>query len=69
MSARQPMTKVVSIAELRKARQRERARSSLCREGHHKWQVVKERQFDVKRGKLVTLYRCQRCGAERVTAH
>lgn len=35
---------------------------SLCREGFHKWVVVTERKFDVKQGKLVTEYRCQRCG-------
>ncbi|TQV86781.1 hypothetical protein FKG94_00080 [Exilibacterium tricleocarpae] len=42
---------------------------SLCRSGFHKWQVVKEKQFDVKRGKLVTVYRCSRCQAEKVTSH
>ncbi|MCW8125652.1 hypothetical protein [Microbulbifer halophilus] len=38
---------------------------SLCREGFHKWVVVTERKFDVKRGKLVTEYRCQRCGRSK----
>ncbi len=42
---------------------------TLCRHGHHKWQVDKERQFDVKQGKLVTRYRCVRCGAEKIKAH
>jgi hypothetical protein len=37
---------------------------TLCRHGHHRWQVVKERTFDVKRGKLVTLLRCERCGKQ-----
>jgi hypothetical protein len=41
---------------------------TLCRHGHHKWQVDKEKQFDVKLGKLVTRYRCLRCGKERVQA-
>jgi hypothetical protein len=31
----------------------------------HKWQVVSERQFDVRHGKLVTLLRCARCGKEK----
>ena len=35
---------------------------TLCRSGFHKWEVIKERQFDVKQGKLVTLLKCQRCG-------
>lgn len=42
---------------------------TLCRSGFHKWAVVKERQFDVKKGLLVTLYRCTRCGEEKVEAH
>ncbi len=39
---------------------------SLCRHGHHKWEVDKAKQFDVKQGKLVTVYRCSRCGKTRV---
>lgn len=42
---------------------------SLCRSGFHKWQVVKEKQFDVKAGKLVTVYECRRCGERKVTSH
>lgn len=42
---------------------------TLCRSGFHKWVVVKEKQFDVKQGKLVTVYRCQRCGEQKVEAH
>ena len=49
-------------AQARRARKR---RSSLCAQGHHQWEVVKNRPFDVKRGELVTLERCKRCGAER----
>jgi hypothetical protein len=39
---------------------------TLCLNNHHKWAVVKERQFDVKQGKLVTVERCTRCKKERV---
>jgi len=42
---------------------------SLCRHGHHKWQVDKAQQFDVKQGKLVTRYHCARCGKEKIKAH
>jgi hypothetical protein len=41
---------------------------TLCRHGHHKWVVDKSGQFDVKQGKLVTLYRCARCGKQKVKA-
>jgi hypothetical protein len=39
---------------------------TLCRRGFHKWVVV-QRPFDVKRGRLVSCYRCERCGAQRTT--
>lgn len=42
---------------------------TLCRHGHHKWKVDKAKQFDVKQGKLVTIYRCERCGKVKVKAH
>ncbi len=42
---------------------------SLCREGFHKWKIVTKQQFDVKQGRLVTRYRCTRCGEEKVKAH
>jgi len=35
---------------------------TLCRHGFHKWEVDKQRRFDVKKGKLLTAYRCVRCG-------
>ena len=41
---------------------------TLCRNGHHKWVVDKKNQFDVKQGRLVTLYRCTRCGKARTRA-
>ena len=41
---------------------------SLCRSGFHKWKILKEREFDVKLGKLVTAYRCTRCGKQKNTA-
>ncbi|MDG9671688.1 hypothetical protein ONV78_28385 [Hahella sp. CR1] len=41
---------------------------TLCRNGFHKWEISKEKQFDVKSGKLVTVYRCARCGEQKVLA-
>ena len=37
----------------------------LCKSGFHKWEVQKDKRFDVKAGKLVTAYRCARCGATK----
>ena len=36
--------------------------NTLCRSGFHKWEIVQEKRFDVRQGKLVTYYRCKRCG-------
>ena len=41
---------------------------TLCKSGFHKWEIQKERPFDVARGRLVTLYRCTRCGISRTEA-
>jgi len=38
--------------------------NTLCRRGFHRWKVV-SKPFDVKQGKLVTHYRCERCGREK----
>lgn len=42
---------------------------SLCREGFHKWKVQTEKRFEVKQGRLVTVYRCERCGEQKTVAH
>jgi len=34
----------------------------LCKRNFHKWEVDQEKQFDVKQGRLVTVYKCKRCG-------
>ena len=36
--------------------------STLCKHGFHKWKIEKQQQFDTKQGKLVTAYKCIRCG-------
>ena len=41
---------------------------TLCKNGFHKWEVIKQNQFDVKQGKLVTVYKCKRCGKQKSAA-
>ena len=41
---------------------------TLCSRGFHKWVIDQKKQFDVKQGKLVTVYRCRRCGATKSKA-
>lgn len=36
--------------------------NTLCKRGFHKWEIDKEQQFDTKQGRLVTVYKCKRCG-------
>ncbi len=38
---------------------------TLCRSGFHKWQIVQEKQFDVRQGRLVTVFECARCGKRK----
>lgn len=42
--------------------------NTLCRSGFHKWEVLKEKQFDVKQGKLITVYQCGRCAKTKSKA-
>jgi hypothetical protein len=41
---------------------------TLCKSGFHKWKLVNDRRFDTKQGRLVTVYKCKRCGIEKVAA-
>lgn len=41
---------------------------TLCRHGFHKWVVCKQKPFDVKTGRLVSMYECSRCGATKTEA-
>ena len=61
---------MAEVLQFRKPSLKEKHRGkTLCKHGHHKWQVDKAKQFDVKQGRLVTVYRCARCGKQRVEAH
>lgn len=54
--------KIVKLKDVR----RERAEGkTLCTSGFHKWEITREKHFDVRQGKLVTSERCSRCGKER----
>ena len=60
---------MADVIEFRKPSLKDKHKgNTLCRRGHHKWLLDKDRRFDVKQGRLVTVYRCSRCGQERVKA-
>lgn len=54
-----------NVVQLKKVRQKRAEGKTLCDSGFHKWEVWKQRTFDVKLGKLVTTERCKRCGEQR----
>lgn len=57
------------VVSFRKPSATEKARGkTLCKRGFHKWEIIKSSGFDSKQGKLVTQYRCSRCGALRTRA-
>lgn len=61
---------MAEIIPFRKPKAAKKAKGlTLCRSGFHRWQIDKNAQFDVKQGRLVTVYRCQRCGATRTESH
>jgi len=63
------MADVRSLDAFRKRKRKETASGkTLCRNGRHKWVVDQKAEFDVKQGRLVTRYRCERCGEVRVKA-
>jgi hypothetical protein len=57
---------MADIIPFRKPKASEKAKGkTLCLTGFHKWKVDKDRVFDVKQGRLVTVYRCERCGERK----
>lgn len=40
----------------------------VCQHGFHRWKILTEKQFDTRQGKLVTVWRCERCGERKVKA-
>ena len=64
------MTNVIEFKRSENAKKKKqpvaRKAHTLCKEGHHKWKVVQEKQFDTRSGKLVTIFRCSRCEKQKV---
>ncbi|MCC6208814.1 MAG: hypothetical protein IT488_11765 [Gammaproteobacteria bacterium] len=60
---------MADILPFRKPDLKQKAKGkTLCSNGLHKWRIVQEKQFDVRQGRLVTVYRCTRCNAEKSEA-
>lgn len=48
---------------------RKKPDKGLCQHGFHRWKIWQDKQFDSRQGRLVTVYRCERCGQQKVEAH
>ena len=60
------MSDIVRLDKFKAKQRQARAKGvTLCRNGFHRWKLVSERRFDVKHGRLLTTYRCERCGTEK----
>ncbi len=60
---------VGEIIRFRKSKPGEKYRGkTLCASGFHHWEVLADQPFAVRRGALITRYRCTRCGATRTRA-
>lgn len=67
--------RAASVIDLSTPSKRKKARSTakkskaqgttLCKRGFHKWTDEPKKQFDVKQGRLVSIRRCRRCGAQK----
>jgi len=57
------------VIQFKKKKPSEKLQGSLlCKRNFHKWEIDKEKQFDVKQGRLVTVYKCKRCGKFKTEA-
>lgn len=57
---------MAEILSFKAAQKKQRKKNTtLCKEGHHKWQIDQAKQFDSQQGRLVTIYVCARCGEKK----
>ncbi len=60
---------MADILKFKRPSLKDKARGkTLCKSGFHKWKINTDKQFDVKQGKLITIYRCSRCGTCKTRA-
>ena len=60
--------KPTDLNKFRKQKTKQRGKeTTMCRRGFHKWTDEPRKQFDVKKGELVSEQVCSRCGTRRTT--
>ena len=56
------MSNIVDFKKAKSAKRKQVGKhKTLCSEGHHKWEVLQDKQFDTQQGRLVTIYQCKHC--------
>lgn len=61
------MSQIISLDKARK-KAKESRKKGLCQHDIHQWEIWQRKPFDSRSGKLVTVYRCKRCGKQKVKA-
>ena len=57
---------MADVVQFKRPKLKDKARGkTLCKSGFHKWVINQKKQFDVKQGKLVTVFNCSRCKATK----
>ncbi|MGB0997742.1 MAG: hypothetical protein ACPGXJ_05635 [Pseudomonadales bacterium] len=60
------VSRPADLGKFRKQKRKANAQGkTLCARGFHKWADDERKQFDVKQGRLVSIKRCLRCGAQK----
>lgn len=63
------MSNITNLTQFKKQKLKQKNKAkTLCKSGFHKWETVTENTFDVKKGKLVTTYKCQFCNKIKITS-
>ncbi len=57
------------LISFKKEKKKRAKKLGMCQHGFHKWKIFQDKQFDTKAGKLITIYRCTNCPAQKVKAH
>ncbi len=71
------MTNLINFSQAKKRHLKKRAgalqsnakKKMMCKNGHHKWRIHTAQRFDVKEGRLLTVYRCEHCGIDKTEFH
>ncbi|MCU7938784.1 MAG: hypothetical protein KZQ64_12175 [gamma proteobacterium symbiont of Bathyaustriella thionipta] len=63
------MATIINLKQFKKQQLKKKNKArTLCNSGFHQWEIIDKNQFDVKKGQLITTYRCKQCNKIKTTA-